>query len=111
MNDLFNISMQQAINEALTIQNNLHFIRAYWFYAFIPLFLLLYFSYKTRLNNKNWLGVIDLQLQPFVLSSTANKQRHYPLFLVLLHVVYVSPRLPDRYIKSCRNRFTGNSHH
>jgi len=47
MNDLFNISMQQAISEVLIIQNNLHFIRADWFYAFIPLLLFLYLSYKT----------------------------------------------------------------
>ena len=84
MNDLFNIWVQQAIDEALIIQSNLHFIRADWFYAFIPLFLFLYFSYKTRLNNKNWLGVIDQQLLPFVLSSTANKRRRYPLLLVFI---------------------------
>jgi len=84
MNDLFHLSMQEAISEALLIQNNLHFIRADWFYAFIPLFLFLYLSHKTRLNNKNWLGVIDQQLLPFVLSSSASKQRRYPLLLIFI---------------------------
>ena len=84
MNDLFNISIQQAINEVLIIQNNLHFIRADWFYAFIPLFLFLYLSHKTTLNNKNWLGVIDQQLLPFVLSKTGRKQRRYPLLLIFI---------------------------
>jgi len=84
MNDLFNISIQEAISEALIIQNNLHFIRGDWFYSFIPLFLFLYLSYKTTLNNKNWLGIIDQQLIPFVLSKTANKQRRYPLLLIFI---------------------------
>ncbi|NOQ88054.1 MAG: VWA domain-containing protein [Gammaproteobacteria bacterium] len=84
MNDLFNLSMQQVISEVMAIQNNLHFIRADWFYAFIPLFLFLYLSYKTRLNNKNWQGVIDRQLLPFVLCKTGNKQRRYPLLLIFI---------------------------
>ena len=84
MNDLFDISMQQAMSEVLIIQNNLHFIRADWFYAFIPLFLFLYLSYKTTLNNKNWTGIIDQQLIPFVLSKTGGKQRRYPLLLIFI---------------------------
>ncbi len=84
MNDLFNISIQEAISEVLIIQNNLHFIRGDWFYAFIPLFLFLYLSYKTTLNNKNWQGIIDQQLIPFVLSKTAYKQRRYPLLLIFI---------------------------
>lgn len=84
MNDFFDIDLQQVINEAMTIQENLHFIRADWFYAFIPLLLFLYLSYKTRLNDKNWQGVIDQRLVPFVLSKTGNKQRRYPLLLIFV---------------------------
>ena len=84
MIDFFDIDMQQVIDEAMTIQENLHFIRADWFYAFIPLLLFLYLSYKTRLNDKNWQGIIDQQLAPFVLSKTGNKQRRYPLLLVFI---------------------------
>ncbi len=79
-----NETMNTIINEALVILNNLHFIRAGWFYAFIPLFLFLLLSYKKTSNNKNWLGVIDPQLLPFVLSKTAGKQRRYPLLLIFI---------------------------
>ncbi len=84
MNDLFNISTQQIISEFWVIQNNLHFIRSDWFYAFIPLIIFLYLLYKTTANNKNWRSVIDPQLIPFVLSKTANKQRRYPLLLTFI---------------------------
>ncbi len=80
MNDTVNT----IFNEALIILNQLHFIRADWFYAFIPLLLFLLLSYKKTTNNRNWLRVIDPQLMPFVLSKTAGKQRRYPLFLVFI---------------------------
>ncbi len=84
MNDLLNITLQDISREALTIMDSLHFIRNEWFYAFIPLLLFLFFSYRTRQNNRNWLGVIDPQLLPYVLSQSGNKQRRYPLLLVLI---------------------------
>jgi len=79
-----NETMNTIINEALVILNNLHFIRADWFYAFIPLLLFLLLSYKKTSNNRNWLGVIDPQLLPFVLNKSAGKQRRYPLLLVFI---------------------------
>ncbi|VAW51372.1 Aerotolerance protein BatB / Aerotolerance protein BatC [hydrothermal vent metagenome] len=84
MNDLFNISMQEIISEFWVIQNNLHFIRSDWFYAFIPLIIFLFLLYKITLNNKNWSGVVDPQLIPFVLSKTIAKQRRYPLLLIFI---------------------------
>ena len=84
MNDSLNISLQDIARETLTIMDSLHFIRSEWFYAFIPLFLFLLFSYRTRLNNRNWLGVIDSQLLPYELTQTGNKQRRYPLLLTLI---------------------------
>ncbi len=63
---------------------SLHFIRADWFYAFIPLLLFLLVSYKKNRSNKNWDGTIDPQLQSFVLSKTVNKKRRYPLLLVFI---------------------------
>jgi Ca-activated chloride channel family protein len=84
MNDLLNITLQDIGREALTIMDSLHFIRNEWFYAFIPLLLFLLFSYRSRQNNRNWLGVIDPQLLPYVLSQSANKRRRYPLLLVLI---------------------------
>jgi Ca-activated chloride channel homolog len=84
MNDLLNISLQDISREALIIMQNLHFVRSEWFYAFIPLLLFLFFAYRTRLNSRNWQGVIDPQLLPYVLTETGNKQRRYPLLLVLI---------------------------
>ncbi len=84
MDELLNISLQEISSEALIILNDLHFVRIEWFYIFIPLFLFLFFSYRTKLNNRNWLKVIDPQLLPYVLSQTGKKQRRYPLLLILI---------------------------
>ena len=79
-----NNNMNTIMNEALIILNDLHFIRADWFYAFIPLFLFLLLAYRQTTDNKNWQGVIDPQLLPFVLSKSAGKRRRYPLLLVFI---------------------------
>ncbi len=76
--------MNEIINESAFIFKHLHFIRADWFYAFIPLLIYLVFSYRKNLNNKNWQSVVDPKLLPYVLSKTKNKQRRYPLLLVLI---------------------------
>jgi len=69
-------------NELPIILNSLHFIRADWFYAFIPLLLFLILSFKTTQDEKNWQSIIDPQLMPFVLSkNSGKKRRRYPLFL------------------------------
>ncbi len=79
-----NEAMNTIIDEIPIILHSLHFLRADWFYAFIPLLLFLLLSYKKNSNNKNWFGVIDPQLLPFVLTKTAGKQRRYPLLLVFI---------------------------
>jgi len=89
MNDLMQLDlMQRLISESTLIINNLHFIRADWFYAFIPLLIFLWLMYKRKTSNKNWTGVIDPQLAPFVLTRGTNqgvsKQRRYPLLLVFI---------------------------
>ncbi len=84
MNALFDISISELINEALLIQSNLHFIRSDWFYAFIPLLLFLYFSFRVRSNNRIWSGIVDQKLMPYVLSVSGGKQRRYPLLLVFI---------------------------
>ncbi|VAW50694.1 Aerotolerance protein BatB / Aerotolerance protein BatC [hydrothermal vent metagenome] len=81
MNEIF-VSMQ---NELPIILNTLHFIRADWFYAFIPLLLFLILSFKTIQHEKNWQSIIDPQLMPFVLSkSSEKKRRRYPLLLTFI---------------------------
>ena len=74
--------MNEIINNSRIILEQLHFIRADWFYAFIPLLLFLLLASKKKPGNKNWASVIDAQLMPFVLSTSNNtKQRRYPLLL------------------------------
>ncbi len=81
---MMNETMNTFFNEAMIILRDLHFIRADWFYVFIPLILFLLLAYSKRSDNKNWRGVVDPQLQPFVLQSSADKQRRYPLLLVFI---------------------------
>ena len=80
--------MNETIDSILTelpiALNTLHFIRADWFYAFIPLILFLVWSLKTTLDEKNWQSVIDPQLMPFVLSKAGGKRHRYPLFLTFI---------------------------
>ena len=45
MDKLSDITMEQFLQQADIIMASLHFIRADWFYAFIPLALFLLFSY------------------------------------------------------------------
>ncbi len=81
---MMNETMNTFFNEAMIILRDLHFVRADWFYAFIPLILFLLLAYSKRSDNKNWRGVVDPQLQPFVLQSSAGKQHRYPLLLVFI---------------------------
>jgi Ca-activated chloride channel family protein len=74
--------MNEIINNSRIILEQLHFIRADWFYAFIPLLLFLLLASRKKPGNKNWAPIIDAQLMPFVLStSNDSKQRRYPLLL------------------------------
>jgi Ca-activated chloride channel homolog len=77
--------MNEILNNSQAILEHLHFVRADWFYAFIPLILFLLLSLRKTLESKNWRSVIDPQLMPFVLSqSDTSRQRRYPLILVFI---------------------------
>ena len=76
--------LTNAMAEFTFIHNNLHFIRADWFYAFIPLMLYLILSYNKTSSNKNWHSIIDHNLLPYVLTKSGNKQRRYPLLLIFI---------------------------
>lgn len=80
MNENLNI----LIDESLLVLNSLHFIRADWFYAFIPLILYLFFANNKTQSNRNWFSVIDKQLLPFVLTKGDTKKRRYPLLLIFI---------------------------
>lgn len=79
-----NAFVNETIDKATFIFNNLHFIRVEWFYAFVPLILFLFFAYNQTSTSRNWHGVIDKQLLPFVLNTSNNKRRRYPLLLVFI---------------------------
>ncbi|MBE9567407.1 MAG: VWA domain-containing protein [Proteobacteria bacterium] len=82
MNEILN--NLNVILDEFTLEQ-LHFLRAQWFYAFIPLLLFLLLSLKKQRSNKNWKSIIDPQLMPFVLSpSGETRQRRYPMLLVLI---------------------------
>jgi len=77
--------MNDIMNNGRIILEQLHFIRADWFYAFIPLLLFLLLASTKKASEKNWTSVIDAQLMPFVLStSNKAKQRRYPLLLTFI---------------------------
>ncbi len=83
---LQNISFSHITSELMFVLENLHFIRADWFYAFIPLILYLIFTSKKTLSARNWSATIDQQLLPYVLTSSANKPHRYPLLLIFIAV-------------------------
>ncbi len=84
INTIINTPFNVFVNQALHILNNLHFIRADWFYAFIPLMLYLFFFRNKTQSNRNWHSVIDRNLLPFVLTQSDNKRRSYPLLLIFI---------------------------
>jgi Ca-activated chloride channel family protein len=81
---LNDMTIEQLLQQADIIMANLHFVRADWFYAFIPLALFLLLSYWKKQDDKNWLPVIDEALLPFVLTKSSGKRRRYPLILVFI---------------------------
>jgi Ca-activated chloride channel homolog len=92
MNENLSDSLEKILNtpynvfadEFSLILHNLHFIRADWFYAFIPLLLYLLLYSLRKYDARNWQPVIDDKLLPFVLTKTAGKQRRYPLLLTFI---------------------------
>ena len=79
-----NEQLNTALTETSAFINSLHFIRADWFYAFIPLLIFLLLAYKTASDQKNWASVIDPVLAPFVLTKTVGRRRRYPLVLIFI---------------------------
>ncbi len=76
--------MNTVLNESLAILQQISFLRADWFYAFVPLFIYLFLSFTKTTNKRNWQTIVDPQLQAFVLEANNNKQRRYPVFLIFI---------------------------
>ena len=76
--------MNAVFNESLAILQQISFLRADWFYAFIPLLIYLFLYFNKTNNSKNWQNIIDPQLQAFVLEKNNRKQSRYPIFLIFI---------------------------
>ena len=76
--------MNTGLNDSMAILQQISFLRADWFLAFIPLFIYVFLYYSKTNNSKNWQAIIDPQLQAFVLEKNNNKQKRYPIFLVFI---------------------------
>ncbi len=76
--------MNTTLNDSLNLLQQIHFLRADWFFAFIPLLIYLFLYLTKSSNSKNWQSIIDPQLQPFVLEKNNHKQNRYPVFLIFI---------------------------
>ena len=62
----------------------LHFVRPMWFYAFVPLLVLLIVLYRHHGSSMNWKAVCDEKLLPYILSQRSSKSSRFPLLLAAL---------------------------
>jgi len=76
--------MNTGLNESMAFLQQIFFLRADWFFAFIPLLIYVFLYYTKTNNSKNWQAIVDPQLQDFVLEKNTNKQKRYPIFLVFI---------------------------
>ncbi|MFK8068732.1 MAG: VWA domain-containing protein [Gammaproteobacteria bacterium] len=58
-----------------------HFLRPWWFLALIPLAILVWKMTTHVLNQKNWAGIIDEALLPYVLVNKDVRSKSWPKFL------------------------------
>lgn len=61
-----------------------HFMRPVWFYALLPLIILLWLMWRKRLASRSWQNVIDPRLLPHLLIGESAKQRPWMLLLLAL---------------------------
>ncbi len=62
----------------------LHFLRPEWFYALLPLLLLLWLQWRRRLLSRSWQSVVSPQLLPHLLIGQSSRQRPWKILLLLL---------------------------
>lgn len=61
-----------------------HFLRPLWFFALLPLFILLYRISKRRLSEGDWASVVDPKLAPYVLIDEQRETRRNRMWLLAL---------------------------
>ncbi len=64
--------------------SQLHFLRPEWFWALVPLALLLMFMVKTMRNSNQWQQVCDKHLLPHLLVATQQRRQYLPLIILAL---------------------------
>ncbi len=60
-----------------------HFIRPDWFWAVVPLFILVWLLWRQRLLSRGWRAVVDARLLPHLLIAGSSVRRHSWPLLVL----------------------------
>ena len=61
-----------------------HFLRPEWFYALLPLAVLLWLMWRKRLASRSWQNVVDPRLLPHLLIGESAKQRPWMLLLAAI---------------------------
>ncbi len=72
------------INLSTDLLQQFHFLRPLWLLAFIPMLLLIVWSWRQRKNSQSWLKVIDKKLQPYVLTQPEDQRTSNLNWLPLL---------------------------
>ena len=68
----------------MSFLGDLHFIRPLWFWALLPLCLLMVLLWRQRLVSRSWRAVVDAQLLPHLLMGSGKVQRRtWPLVWVV----------------------------
>lgn len=61
---------------------NIHFLRPWGLFAFLPLLLITFAIVKKRLSNSSWQNICDKNLLPYLNISQKNKKYLLPIFLL-----------------------------
>lgn len=64
--------------------DNLHFLRPEWFYALIPLAMLMFYTFSRSAKSFSWQKICDEKLLPHILIGTSRKQSRLPFFSTII---------------------------
>ena len=66
-----------------------HFIRPYWFFALIPVVIIIFLLLKNKLNQGNWSTVCDADLLPFILQQKPIHRNRWSLSASAISTVLI----------------------
>lgn len=64
--------------------SELHFLRAEWFFALIPLAIIVFFLHRIKTRHRGWQNFCDKRLLPFLLTQQNTKQKHGLMWLLVV---------------------------